>query len=176
MATLGEIEAQTRDFAEVSKDLTELVARMKDEIDRVRKRYLESVTKLAKKAAQEKALLLDTIEESRELFVKPKTITLHGITVGLRKKKGRIEIPNESGTIKMIRKHFPEQAEVLIQEKPKVIKKALANLTATDLKKIGVEISADSELPIVKSALDEVEKLVNALVDEELSNQLPEGA
>lgn len=176
MANLGELEIQVQDYAAVSQELTERVTRMKEEIDAVRKRHLESITTLAKKAAQEKAILLDAIDESRELFVKPKSITIHGVTVGLRKKKGKIEMPNESGTIKRIRKQMPDLADVLIKDNPRVIKKALNNLSASDLKKLGVEITADTEEPIVKSALDEVEKLVTALIDEELDHQLPAGA
>ena len=63
-----------------------------------------------------------------------------------------------------IKKHLPEQADVLIRTKEAPVKEALAQLTAAELKKIGVTIEDAGDTVVIKPVDSEVDKLVDALL------------
>ena len=172
MATLGEIERITKDYSELTAELAALVSEMEDKIGNIKKEYTPKIAELAKKAAEEKALLKTAIEESHHLFQKPKTMVLYGVKIGFQKKKGKITILNKKATIKRIKEILPDKADVLIKVEEKLVKQALNNLTADELKKIGVEIQADTDEVIIKSTMDEIEKFINSLIDEEVKFQI----
>lgn len=53
-----------------------------------------------------------------------------------------------------------------LSKKISVSKKALDNLAASDLKKIGVNIIQDSSEPFVKLTDDEIQKMLDAIIKE----------
>ena len=112
------------------------------------------------------------IKEHPELFVRPKKIEAHGIVFGYEKGKGGLEIGDAERTLKLIRKHLPDQADVLIQTKEQPSKAALGHLPADDLKRLGVEIKGTSEVVVIRPADGAIDKLVKALVAEAVQ---PEG-
>ena len=59
-----------------------------------------------------------------------------------------------------------ENAALYINTKSSVVKKALDNLPASDLKKLGVNIVQDSDVAFVKLTDDEVQKLIEAMIKE----------
>ncbi len=172
MSTLGEIEKITKDYSDITAKLSALVAEMEEKIGKVKKEYIPKISELARKAAEEKALLKTAIEESPHLFQKPKTIVLYGVKLGFQKKKGKLIVLNPKATLKRIKEQLPDKADVLIKVEEKLVKNALNNLTADELKKIGVEIQADSDEVIIKSTMDEIEKFINSLIDEEVKFQI----
>lgn len=110
-----------------------------------------------------KALKLQ-IELHPHLFEKPRTAVAHGIKFGLAKGKGGLNIPDPDKTVLLIRKHLPEQAEVLISVKETPAKEALALLPAADLKRIGVQVVDSGDQVVIKPADGEVDKLVKVLL------------
>jgi hypothetical protein len=102
------------------------------------------------------------------LFVRPRTIIFHGIKVGLQKGSGKIEYDKSEidRIVRLIEKHFPEQTEVLIQTKKAPIKKALANLSGAELKKLGIEIDDSTDAVVIKPTDSEIEKVVDRLLKE----------
>ncbi len=65
-----------------------------------------------------------------------------------------------------IKKHLPEQADVLIKLKETPVKDALAQLSAAELKKLGVTVSEAGDQVVVKPVDSEVDKMVDALMKE----------
>ncbi len=106
------------------------------------------------------------IGKAPELFVKPKSMTINGIKLGYQKGKGKIEWEDPDQVVRLIKKHFPEQADVLITTTEKPIKDALNGLTAAELKKLGISVVEGGEAIFIKPTDSAVDKLVDALLKE----------
>jgi len=164
MTNLTEIEALAGDYAKSSKELAGLVVKFQDQVEKLKREFLEKVRPVAEKTAQDRALLSAAIQQNPDFFIKPRTYVLHGIKLGLQKQKGELEIADEATTIRLIRKLFPDEAEALIQIRESVIKSALNNLPAGELRKIGVTIGHDTDAVLIKSTVGDVEKFVHKLI------------
>lgn len=164
MSNLAEIEKLAGDYSASSKELQNEVAEMRTKIEDVKRFYLERLRPMAARTAQDRAILSAAIQQNPELFVRPRTFVLHGIKLGLQKQKGELEIADEATTIRLIRKLFPHEEEVLIQVKESVIKSALNSLPAGDLKKIGVTIGHDTDAVLIKNTVGDVEKFVSKMI------------
>jgi hypothetical protein len=164
LATLGDIETATKKFSESRGRLSEYIHNAEAEIEGVKKRYLPIIKKWIAQAAAEQAILEALIRESPELFDKPRTIVLFGIKVGLGKGKGKIEWEDDSSVVRLIKRHFPEQAEILIKTTEKPVKKALGQLCVADLRKLGVLVEETDDQVIVKSVDSDIDKLVARLL------------
>ena len=89
---------------------------------------------------------------------------LHGLKLGYQKGKGKIEWEDDDQVVKLIRRHFPDQFDVLIKTAERPIKDALASLTAAELRKIGVTVEETGDVVFVKDSTGNVDKLVKALL------------
>ena len=168
MATLAEIEKATKDYADAREKLSKTVRTLEDRMARLKRRYLSGIKAQVGVMAAKKLDLKNAIEDSAALFVKPRTIIFHGIKVGFQKGSGKIEYDKSeiARIVRLIEKHFPEQAEVLIQTKKTPIKKALGNLSGTDLKKLGIEIDDTSDAVVIKPTDSDIEKIVDRFLKE----------
>lgn len=164
---LGDIEKLTKVFAEARQLLADRVRGLEDEIQAIKRRRLPGIKSAVNAVIDQQTELKAAVEESADLFVRPKTMTMNGVKVGYQKSKGTISWADADQVIKLIKKHLPEQADVLIKTKEKLIKDALQNLPAADLKKIGVTVNAGGDQVVIKSTDDEIDKLVDALLKEE---------
>jgi hypothetical protein len=95
----------------------------------------------------------------------------HGIKVGYKKGTGKIEWEDADQVVKLIKKHFPDQADVLIISSEKPAKDALAQLTAAELKKLGVLVEESGDVPFIKDTSSEVDKLVAAFLKDEATDE-----
>lgn len=84
--------------------------------------------------------------------------------VGYQKGKGTISFEDADSVVARIKKHLPDQADVLIKLKETPVKDALAQLSAADLKKIGVTVSEAGDQVVIKPVDSEVDKMVDALL------------
>lgn len=166
MATMEKIEKLTRNYADARERLAETVQALEDKIEAIKRQYLPGIKIQVGIAAQEKADLKAAIEDGKELFVRPRTVIISGIKVGLEKGKGRIDWDDNDTVVRLIEKHFPDQAEVLIQTKKKPVKKALANLSAGELKKLGIQVEDTGDQVVIKPTDSQIEKLVDKLLKE----------
>ena len=164
MSALEPIETATKSFAKERSKLADIVSNLNDEINKLNKKALPSIKAAVNATKEAEAKLIALIENNKALFTKPKTVIMHGIRVGITKQKGRIEIADEENTIKLIRKHLPQKADVLIVQKESVSKDALGNINVDELKKIGCRVIADSDAPMIKPTDSNVDKLVAALL------------
>jgi hypothetical protein len=127
-------------------------------------------------AKEKKLILSNAIEESPDLFIKPRTIIFHGIKIGLEKGKGKIEWSDDDQVVRLIEKNFPEQVDILIQTKKKPLKKALANLSVQDLKKLGITVEDIGDIVVIRPVDSDVDKLVEALLKEDANKEVEDAA
>ncbi|HDH00341.1 MAG TPA: hypothetical protein ENG80_00835 [Nitrospirae bacterium] len=168
MTPLKEIEKLTKDYAEAREILSQRVQGLEEEVNALKRKALPYIRKSAEAAARRKSLLDAAIEGAPELFVNPRTVTIHSIKVGMQKGKGKIEWDDDAQVVKLIRKHFPEQSDVLVKTTDKPVKKALAQLTVAELKKLGIEVEETGDQVVIKSMDSEIDKLVNALLKDDI--------
>ena len=64
----------------------------------------------------------------------------------------------------MIRKHFPDQAEILIKTTEAPVRKALARPPEADLKKIGVAMENEGDEIVIRAADSDVDKIVSTIL------------
>lgn len=164
MATLEQIETKAKAHAQAREKLSDIVTALQDGIDALKRNAMPRLKAAVNKAADTSDELLQLVNESPELFVKPKSVVFHGIRLGYQKEKGKIEFDDPDLVMKLIRKHLPDLAETLIATTEKPSKEALNNLTAEQLKKIGVKVTSDTDVVFIRAADSDVDKLVNALI------------
>jgi arsenate reductase-like glutaredoxin family protein len=169
MHTMIDIEQAAKRFSEARTALASLVTELDDEIATVKKARLTAIKHAVARASERHDTLYALIDESKSLFEKPKSRVLHGVKVGFKKKPGAINIADEEATIRRIKKMFSDDEQmlaVLIKTKETPSKDALGELSADQLKKLGVAIANDSDMVVIKPVDSEVDKIVDALMDD----------
>lgn len=165
MSKLIEIEKAAEYYANARDELARIVQIMQDQIQKVQAEHTPRIRQLVRIAARNHSQLHAAIEAHPELFQRPKTRVLHGLRVGYAKQRGKVEIDDEEAVIARIRKQLPEeQAELLIRVRETVDKNAVCDLAVVDLKRLGIRVTADGDVVVIKSVDGEVEKLVAALL------------
>jgi hypothetical protein len=144
--------------------LTERATALHDEIQAATKRKLPGLRSAVAAVAQADADLKACIEKAPTLFTKPRTVVLNGLKLGYQKGKGKIEWEDDDQVVKLIRRHFPEQFDVLCATTEKPVKAALAGLTVAELKKLGITVEETGDVVFVKDSTAGVDKLVKALL------------
>lgn len=168
MATMQEIDTKAEEFSRARAALAGVCAAFQAELAAVKARHIDSLKARVSEAKARHAELGALLQASPELFVKPRSVVLHGIKLGYQKAKGKMVIEDEAKTIALIKKHFPEQAEVLITTSEAVAKKALEQLPAADLKKVAVLITDAGDVAFAKDAAADVDKLVAAFLKDDV--------
>lgn len=172
---LANIEFRAKQYADALSALSTRVQALQAEMDRVRKRHLNGIIEAAGTAGEYQAALRQEVEQHPELFVKPRTVVIHGIQVGFQKGKGKLTWDDDQKVVTLIRKHCPEdQAAVLICTVEKPAKNALLALDAATLKKIGCTIEDAGDQVVVKDTAGDTYKLVQRFLDEAAKTPGPE--
>lgn len=167
MASMAQIEDAARRYAGARTTLAEICGAFNQDLAAAKSRYIGRLKRAVAFAKEREAELAAAIEESGELFVKPKTVVFHGVKVGFQKAKGKIEFDDADQVLKLIRKHFPDQADVLINTTEKPAKEALQQLTAAELKRLGISVVESGDQVVIKDTTSEVDKMVEALLKDE---------
>ena len=164
MTSLTEIELSTKSYADAREELTKVVNRVNQLQEKIHARYLRDIKRLLAKAAERQVKLAALIEGSPTLFTKPRTLIVHGIKIGFRKGKGGIEWDDDAQVVKLIKKLFPEQADLLIHTEETPVKNALSELPAADLKRLGITVEDTGDVVVIKPVDSAVDKIVKALL------------
>jgi hypothetical protein len=170
MAELIEIEKLTRGYSDARSSLAATLSDLDQRIEALKRQFLPGIKVQVGIAKERQSLLLAAIEASKALFIKPRTIILHGIKVGFGKGKGKLIIDDQEATIRLIKKHFPEQAEALIKTKETPRKSGLETLSVAELKSVGVKVEDTGDRIIIAPVDSQVEKLVDKLLEEKGSD------
>lgn len=161
---LAEIEKLTKDYADSYDSLAGIVTDLNQQIEELKRARMADIRRAVRLAAQRKANVVQAIKDNPGLFVKPRTYVFHGIKVGLQKEKGALVWESADDVLRLIHKHFSDRQEELIRRSEAPAKTALANLTAAELRKLGVEIVDAHDTVVVAPADSNVDKIVSALV------------
>lgn len=166
MATLGEIEELAKAFAAARSELSDKVGAVERLVERIKRRRIAGIKSAVARAAEAQDRLHAAIDSAPELFQKPKSLVLHGVRVGYQKQRGQLTIEDETQTVRLIRKYFPAEFDRLVKVSEKPLKPALNQLSAAELRRLGVTVEADTEAVLIKPTDSEVDKLVDALLKE----------
>lgn len=161
------IEQKAGAYADERAHLADLVDRMNVELEAIKRRYLPPIRVQVRHVAERHDTLRAAIEAAPEQFERPKTRVLAGVKVGYRKQKGEVRMADQEKTLERVRALLPaDQAALLIRRRESLDKNAAYDLTAGDLKRLGIEVAADTDQVVIRPADGEVDKLVNALLRE----------
>lgn len=163
---LASIDNLTEAYATAYGLLYAEMAALNAEIEAAKRARMMALRKLVADAKSAKATLSFAITAHAEEFQKPRTRQLHGFKVGLRKLEGKMVFADEAKAVQLIKKHFPDQFDVLVATSYSVVKDAAGQLPAADLKRIGGEITDSVDEVVIKSQMGDVEKIVSALIAE----------
>lgn len=164
MTSIVDIETSAKKYAESREHLAGIVAALNEGIEALKRDHMRRLKKAVADAAERHDTLKALIEDAPELFVKPRTVVFHGIKLGYQKGKGKIEWDDADQVVRLIKKHFPEQADVLVATSERPAKEALAQLTAAELKKLGISVTDGGDAVFIKPADSAVDKMVDALL------------
>ncbi len=164
MTQITDIERRAQTFAEARAAVAAIVTELHDGIETLKRTHMPSLKKAINRMAEKHDQLKTQIEANPALFTRPRTVIFHGVKVGYKKGAGSITFSDADQVIKLIRKHMPEQADVLIATTEKPVKDALGQLTAAELKKLGVTVADAGDQVVIKPTDSEVDKLVDALL------------
>ena len=164
MNALDNISKRAEVYATARQLLADQVGAFNDGLAELRKDHIPGIKKALAKAADAEAALRALIEAHPDCFTKPKTQVFSGVKVGYQKGKGTISFEDADSVVARIRKHLPDQADVLIRSKEVPVKDALAQLSAADLKKIGVSVTEAGDQVVIKPVDSEVDKMVEAML------------
>lgn len=166
--TLDDLNEDARRLAEARAHLGGMMQALQAGIEALKAESMPDIRHaIVAATAAWKALELG-IQLNPQLFVRPRTVAAHGITFGLEKGKGAIEFAGAERTCELIRKHLPEQAAALILTREAPLKKAVAQLSAAELKRIGASVVEAGDQVVIRPAPSDVDKLVKALVRADL--------
>jgi len=164
MSDLDTISKRAESFAAARQLLAERVTALNDGMAQLRRQHIAGIRRALNKAAEAEAELRELVQASQAAFTKPRTRVFSGVKVGFIKGKGVINIPDAAAVIARIKKHLPDQADILINTTEKPVKDALAQLDGADLKKLGVTLTDAGDQVVIKPVDSEVDKMVDALL------------
>jgi hypothetical protein len=172
MISLIDIEERARKYAGAREHLSGIVAALNEGIEELKRGHMKRLKKAVATAAEHHDALKALIEDAPDLFVKPRTVVFHGIKLGYQKGKGKIEWDDPDQVVRLIKKHFPDQADVLVATTERPAKDALAQLTAAELKKLGISVTDGGDAVLIKPADSAVDKMVDALLRDATEDQV----
>ena len=164
---MQDIEARAKVFAGARDELATRLQDLQDEQEAAKRRRLQGIKNSLARFTAAHAELKEAVEQSKDEFKSPKTRVLHGIKVGFIKQRGKLEFDDADNVVKLIRKHFPDHVDTLVKTTEKPVAGALVNLTAADLKRLGVRVTDDVDAVVIKPVDGALDKLIDALINDE---------
>lgn len=167
MATMTEIEVAAKSFSEARAALAKVCGELRADLLATRAKHMERLKSAVAIAKTRHGEVAGLVQQSPELFKRPRSFLFNGVKLGYEKGKGALLITDVVTTLKLIKKHFPDKSDVLIKTTEKPVKKALQQLKADELKKLAIEVTATGDVVFVVDTAAEVDKLVAAFLKEE---------
>ena len=164
MTTLNDLERRTKLLADARAALADIVGELNAGIEALKRDRMRELKAAVARAAEHHDQLKLLIEQAPELFVRPRTVVFHGIRIGYRKGNGKIEYDDPDRVVALIKRYFPEKAGVLIATRERPAKEALEELSAADLKRLGIVVEDTGDQVVIKHTDSAVDKLVAALI------------
>jgi hypothetical protein len=164
--TILDVEAKTKSYADARDAVSAIVSAIEEEIAAVKKRHMARLKKAVGIMAERQAELKATIEDNTDIFAKRRTQVFYGVRVGYMKERGKLVWEDDNILIKLIKKYYPDEwtAYVKVVERP--LKSSLEQLSAVELKRLGIQVTEDSNVVFIKSVDSELEKMIDAILHE----------
>ena len=143
---------------------------MNSELAAVTRRHEPYLRKACRALAAGENRMRELIASTPALFVKPRTHVVDGVKYGLQKAKGKMTWSDDAQLCGRIDKLVDEgtlsdeQRGLLIVTTEKPVAKALEQLDAKVLKRLGVTVSADSDEVVLKSVDSAIDKAIATLL------------
>lgn len=168
MGTMTDIDRLAQEYAAAREALLGTKMALDEEAALLKRKYIGRIRKLVEAGKERAARLSAAIAAAPELFQRPRTVILHGIRLGIMKQRGELAWDDEARVIQRIRAQLPkDQAELLIRVKESVAKGAVYDLSAADLKRLGIRIEGDGDVVTIKDAAGDLDKWLDAMLAEE---------
>ncbi len=165
---MEEIVERARHMATANEGMEVLAREADAAIAKVRSRYTQRLRRRLGGYLLARKQLIALVEKHPELFTRPKTRVIEGVKVGLRKQKGKTVLPKDTDALvdKIMNLYSDEEIARLLEHKYTPVKKALGELSARELKALGIEVVDATDAPIADIVQGDVESLVNELIKE----------
>jgi hypothetical protein len=158
------VEAAAKPYAAVQSGLELRLVEYKTGLTKLYAEHMPKIRYAVRRLAELRPPLVRALEGAKECFEKPRTVELFGLKLGFRKGKGGLDYEDAEGVIALIQKNFPEKLDQLAPQVRMLDASALEELSAAELKKIGVTLEGSGDQVVIKAALSEADKLVAALL------------
>lgn len=173
MAKTIPLNGQMADIAEACGRLAQqrgrtqtLLAQIQQEQLAVSRKFERALREEISTLAFLKGAVMSLVLKARDLFVKPKSRSFEGITVGFEKERDSVTIPADEILIPRIRSLLKEKADLLIHTPPETVRRAALNdLSAQELQMLGVRRTTGADNAIVRLEKSDVEAQAAALLE-----------
>lgn len=164
--TFATLETSSRDYDQEAVRIEEMVAALETDLEAVKQKHLPGLKRQAAGVARREAELASLIESAPGLFIKPRTVTLHGVKIGYTVSNGKLMWDCEDATLlARIRQEFGRSAGQYIHTKETPNKDTLKDVEAATMKKLGLRIDGAGDIVILKRVAGDVEKLIDKLIE-----------
>lgn len=164
MKTMNDIELACKEARAARDSVFQRATMLQASIEELKRKHLPHLRRGVEKMAEADKKVMDLLQAAPELFKRPRSAVFHGLKVGYAKGTGKLKITDAATVVKLVRKHFPDQFDLLVKTKETPIKKTLQELPAADLKKLGITVQDTGDVVFIKDATDAVDKLVATLI------------
>jgi arsenate reductase-like glutaredoxin family protein len=169
--TLAELERLAQQYAEARSDLADRVQEVEEAMVAIKRQRLPLIRRALAVAQERREQLAAAIAAAPQLFERPKTIVCHGLRIGYQKGRGSLTWDDDARVCTLIRRYLPDQADLLIHVTERPDKRALAQLDAAMLRRIGVQLVDVGEQVIIRPLDGELDRLVERLLAVEPSRE-----
>lgn len=148
--------------------LRALAGRANEDIETIKREHLPGLRLALAAAGDAEIELRDAVQASDPaLWRRTRSRILHGIKIGWQKQRGKVDFADEAKTIERMRQLLPkDQVALLIRVREAVHKPAVYDLTAADLRRLGITVADDCDQVVVKDIESELDRALEALLDE----------
>lgn len=162
------IDAAAAEYRRARDVLRQLAADAQLELEQAKEAHLPLLRRALLDVATAEVALREAVQRSpATLWERVRTRIVHGVKVGWAKARGRVEWDDEAKVIERVRKLLPaDQAELLLRRRESVHKPAVYDLTAGDLKRLGIRVTDDCDQVVVKDTLGDLDRAVSTLLAE----------
>ncbi|MCS4503868.1 host-nuclease inhibitor Gam family protein [Arhodomonas aquaeolei] len=161
------VEARAEEYAAARDELAGHVQSLERRIENIKREALPQIREAVRNTSEAHDRLRAAVETHPDLWTgKRRTVVIAGVRVGMQKGKGKLSWDDAGQVVKLIRKHFPDQAEAMIRVKEEPIRKALGELSVAELRKVGVTVEDTEDQVVIKPTDSEVDKLVDKLLQD----------
>jgi hypothetical protein len=168
MATLLEIDKLTKEFADAWDSMGDTLRDLNQKQEALSRQYMPGLRKQERILAEKKDALETALKDSADLFTRPRSLVLHGFKVGLRKGSGALTWAKKATAkiVTLIKKHYPDRADLYIRTVEEPNKDALKPLSAAELMKLGITVGKTGDEPLIEPVESHVEKLMKLYLKE----------